>query len=116
MVINLVSQRINRSMSLFASAERLRIIEVDAKHIVLVNYSGLKQSEMIQLTEDHTRLVLDEARESYFIANYANAYGSPEYMKVAYAFTQATKPFIPKGAFLGIHGPKVALLRGVVYF
>lgn len=37
-------------------------------------------------------------------------------MKAAHAFTQATKPFIPRGASLGIHGPKVALLKGITYF
>jgi hypothetical protein len=37
-------------------------------------------------------------------------------MKTARAFTQATKPSIPKGAFPGVRGPKVALLKGVSYF
>ncbi len=83
---------------------------------MLVDYSGLKQDEMIALTNRHTEWVLGEAKESYFIANYVQTFGSPEYMKAAYAFTQATKPFIPKGAFLGITGAKIGLLKGVTYF
>lgn len=71
---------------------------------------------MIALTNRHTAWVLDEAKECYFIANYVNTYGSPEYMKAAYAFTQATKPFIPKGAFLGITEAKIGLLKGITYF
>lgn len=103
-------------MSLFPSIERLRKITVNGKDIILADYSGLKQDEMIALTQKHTEWVLAEGKESYFIANYVQTYGSPEYMKAAYAFTQATKPFIPKGAFLGITGAKIGLLKGITYF
>lgn len=81
-----------------------------------MDYSGLKEAEMIALTNQHTEVVVREGKKSYFIANYENTYGTPNYMKTAHAFSQATKPYIPKGAFLGIRGPKVALLKGVIYF
>lgn len=103
-------------VNLFPSTERLRKITINGKDIILADYSGLKQEEMIALTEKHTAWVLAEAKESYFIANYVNTYGSPEYMKAAYEFTQATKPFIPKGAFLGITGAKIGLLKAITFF
>ncbi len=102
-------------MHLFPSAERMRRIDYKGKEIFLMDYSGLKEAEMIALTNQHATVVA-EAKESYFIAKYDNTYGTTGYMNAAHAFTQATKPFIPKGAFLGIHGPKVALLKGVTYF
>lgn len=103
-------------MLLFPSTERMRRIDYRGKKIYLMDYSGLKEVEMIALTNQHAEVVVREAKESYFIANYDNTYGTANYMKAAHAFTQVTKPFIPKGAFLGIHGPKVALLKGVTYF
>lgn len=81
-----------------------------------MDYSGLKEAEMIALTNLHTNTVIAEGKMCYFIANYDNTYGTTSYMKAAHAFTQVTKPFIPRGAFLGIHGPKVALLKGITYF
>jgi len=57
-----------------------------------------------------------EGKESLFVANYVDTYGTPGYMKAAYEFTKATKPFIKRGAFLGVTGPKVGLLKGVTYF
>jgi len=104
-------------MKLFeGSNERLKRISYHGKEIILANYSGLKEEEMIELTNQHRDLVLHEGKESFFIANYENTWGTPGYMKAAHDFTQATKPFIKRGAFLGINGPKVALLKGVTYF
>jgi hypothetical protein len=103
-------------MSLFLSNERMRRINYKGKDIFLMDYSGLKEAEMIALTNQHTQVVVTEGKESYFIANYEDTYGTPDYMKAAHAFTKATKPFISKGAFLGIRGPKVALLKGVTFF
>lgn len=103
-------------MPYFPLADRLRSIHLHGREIVLVDYSYLKETAMIELTHLHRDWVLTRAKESYFLANYEGTYATAEYMKSAYAFTQATKPFVPKGAFLGIHGAKVALLKGVTYF
>ena len=103
-------------MQLFPSTDRMRRIDYKGREIFLMDYSGLKEAEMIALTNQHANTVVAEGKKSYFIAYYENTYGTANYMKAAHAFTQATKPFIPKGAFLGIHGPKVALLKGVTYF
>jgi len=104
-------------MSFFPShTERIRRITREGKEIILVDYSGLKEAGMIALTNTHRDLVVLEKRESYFLANYEITYGTPDYMRAAHEFTKATKPYIPKGAFLGIRGAKIALLKGVIYF
>jgi hypothetical protein len=103
-------------MSLFPSDERLRRIHYNGKEIFLVDYCGLKHDEMIELTNQHAEIVVSERKECFFIANYENTFASTDYMKAAYSFTQRTKLFIPRGAFLGISRPKEALLKGVVYF
>lgn len=103
-------------MPYFPSEERLRSVTLHGKEIVLVDYSNLKEAAMIELTHLHRDWVVTRAIESYFIANYQNTYATAEYMKAAYAFAQATKPFVTRGALLGIYGAKIALLRGVTYF
>lgn len=67
-------------MSLFPSSERLRRIVHEGKEIFIVDYSGLKEAEMIALTNQHAVLVVTEGKESYFIANYEDTYGTPDYM------------------------------------
>jgi hypothetical protein len=96
--------------------DRLKRLSYKGKEIILADYSGLKEAEMIALTNKHRDLVVAENNESYFIANYEATYATPDYMKAAHEFTRATKPYIVRGAFLGIRGAKVALLKGVIYF
>jgi hypothetical protein len=96
--------------------ERLKRISYKGKEIILADYNGLTEIEMIDLTNRHRDLVVSEGKDSLFVANYKNTWGTPDYMKAAHAFTKATKPFIKRGAFLGVTGPKVALLKGVTYF
>lgn len=96
--------------------ERLRRISFKGKEIIYADYSNCKEAEMISLTQEHRDLILREKKESLFIANYVGTYGTPAYMKSAQDFTAQTKPYVKKGAFLGIHGPKVFLLKGIIFF
>lgn len=95
---------------------RLRRIEHKGKEIIYADYSNLKEAEMILITRLHRDLILHENKASYFIADYANTYGTPAYMDAARDFTFSTKHLVKRGAFLGITGPKVFLLKGIVYF
>jgi hypothetical protein len=100
---------------LFDGKNRFRVVQLNYTELVLVDYSYMKEREMIALT-DHHRLWAQGKQNTCFIANYIGTYGTPAYMKAAYQFTEETKNHIQRGAFLGITGPKVALLKGVVYF
>lgn len=71
---------------------------------------------MILITRLHRDLILRENKESYFIANYEGTYGTPAYMEAARDFAMKTRHLVKKGAFLGIVGPKVFLLKGITYF
>jgi len=98
------------------TSHRITHIHHKDKEIIHVDYSGCKEAEMIYLTQQHRDLVLKENKPSLFIANYENTYGTPDYMKAAKDFTQSTKHLITKGAFLGVTGPKVYLLKGIIFF
>jgi hypothetical protein len=103
------------ALPLFDGKNRFRVVQLNHTELVLVDYSYLKEREMINLTDYH-RLWVQEKLNTSFIANYIGTYGTPAYMKAAYQFTEETKSNIACGAFLGINGPKVALLKGIVYF
>ena len=96
--------------------DRITRIQYNSKEIICVDYSGCKEAELIYLTQQHRDLVLSENNPSLFMANYENTYGTPDYMKAAKDFTMATNHLISKGAFLGITGAKVYLLKGVTFF
>ena len=49
-------------------------------------------------------------------ANYEHTFGTAGYMKAAKDFTESTRHLVKKGAFLGIIGPKVFLLKGITFF
>ena len=95
---------------------RITYIHYKGREIISVDYSGCKEAEMIYLTQQHRDLVLKENKTSLFLANYENTYGTPDYMKAAKDFTQATNHLITKGAFLGVTGAKVYLLKGITFF
>jgi len=96
--------------------DRIKYIYHKGTEIIYVDYSGCKEAEMIHLTKLHRDLVLKENKPSLFLANYENTYGTPDYMKAAKDFTQATSHLVTKGAFLGITGAKVYLLKGITFF
>ena len=103
------------SLPLFDGKNRFRVVQLNHIELVLVDYSYLKEREMIDLTDYH-RLWAQGKLNTSFVANYIGTYGTAAYMKAAYHFTEETKSSITRGAFLGINGPKVALLKGIVYF
>ena len=96
--------------------DRIQRINYEGKEIIKVDYRHCKEAELIALTMEHKQLILTENKTSYFLANYENTYGTPDYMKAAKDFTESTRHLVKKGAFLGITGPKVYLLKGITFF
>lgn len=95
---------------------RIQKITHKGVEIIKVDYRHCKEKELIAITEEHRDLVLRENKTSYFLANYEFTFGTPDYMKAAKDFTQSTQHLVKKGAFLGITGPKVFLLKGITFF
>lgn len=97
-------------------SERLQKINYKEKEIIKVDYRNCNEAQLIELTRLHKELVLKENKQSLFLANYEDTFGTPDYMSAAKDFTASTRHLVTKGAFLGITGPKVFLLKGVTYF
>ena len=95
---------------------RLQKIEYKGKEIVKVDYRHCNEAQLIALTRLHKELILKENKKSLFLANYEHTFGTPDYMSAAKDFTESTRHLVTKGAFLGITGPKIFLLKGITYF
>jgi hypothetical protein len=95
---------------------RIQRIIYRSIEIIKVDYRHCKEAELIALTIEHKELILEENKTSYFLANYEHTYGTANYMKAAKDFTESTRHLVKKGAFLGITGPKVFLLKGITFF
>ena len=95
---------------------RIQWINYQGIEIIKVDYRHCKEAELIALTIEHKELILKENKISFFLANYEHTFGTANYMKAAKDFTESTRHLVKKGAFLGITGPKVYLLKGITFF
>ena len=95
---------------------RIQKINYKGTDIIKVDYRHCKEAELIALTIEHKELILKENKTSFFLADYRHTFGTGGYMKAAKDFTESTKHLVKKGAFLGITGPKVFLLKGITFF
>ncbi len=95
---------------------RIQRINYKGIEIIKVDYRHCKEKELIALTIEHKEIILKEKKVSFFLADYHHTYGTADYMKAAKDFTESTKHLVKKGAFLGITGPKVFLLKGITFF
>lgn len=96
--------------------DRLQKIVYKEQEIIKVDYRHCNEAALIALTRYHKELILKENKPSLFLANYEYTFGTPDYMAAAKDFTESTMHLVKRGAFLGITGPKVFLLKGVTYF
>ena len=94
--------------------DRLTIEEHNGQRIACVDYRGLNENEMIELTNIHLEFSLNEKLP--FLADYHGTYVTPEYMKHGRKFAELTKHIKNKGAFLGVSQVKSFILKGVVIF
>jgi hypothetical protein len=94
-------------------SNRLKIEEHKGKQIIVVNYNGLKEKEMIELINNHLKLTLETRLP--FLADFTNCYVTHQYMVHARQFIEAIKKINDKGALLGIDPIKAGILKGVIY-
>jgi hypothetical protein len=93
--------------------DRLIIEEHKGKQIIVVNYNGLKEKEMIELIKKHLELTL--VTKLSFLADFTNCYVTHQYMVHARQFVEATIKIVEKGALLGIDPIKSGILKGLIY-
>jgi hypothetical protein len=93
--------------------DRLSIEVYGEKQIILVDYKGLKEKEMIALLHANFELVT-QTKIRLILADYQNCYVTPAYVVEAKKFTELTMPDIDKVGLLGIDSVKSWILKGIL--
>ena len=91
---------------------RLKIEVHNEKKIIFVDYTGLKEKDMIELIKMHLELTLQTKLP--FLADFNKTYVTTEYVNQARIFIESTKVIIDKGALLGIDKIKAGILKGIL--
>ena len=94
-------------------SDRLNIEEHNGRQIIVVDYKGLKESEMIELVNQHRELTLQTKLN--FLADFHDTFVTPGYMIHGRKFVESTKDIIDKGAFVGVDSVKSWILKGVLH-
>jgi hypothetical protein len=93
--------------------DRLSIEVYGEKQIILVDYKGLKEKEMIALLHANFELVT-QTKIRLILADFRNCYVTPAYVVEAKKFTELTMPDIDKVGLLGIDSVKSWILKGIL--
>lgn len=93
-------------------SDRLRIETYNGVHYIFVDYTGLKEKEMIELITRHKGLAVETRLP--FLADFHKTYATPGYMKHAREFVTVTKSIVDTGALLGVDFLKSFLLKSIL--
>lgn len=96
------------------NSNRLTIEEYNGIKIIIVDFKGLKEKEMMDLIDNHLELTLKMPYP--FILDLHDSFLTPGVMTRGKNFADLTKQIVNKGALIGINQVKSYILKGVVYF
>ncbi len=92
--------------------ERLYIEEYNGQRIIVVDYKGLKENEMIKLANEHLALTLQTKLP--FVCDTRDTYVTSGFLEAAKNFFESTKQIIDKGTFLKAGPVKGWILKGLL--
>eukprot|EP01136_Pigoraptor_vietnamica_P025530 Opistho-1_new@79625 len=93
-------------------SERLKIETSNNIRYIFVDYTGLREKEMIELVKKHQELTLQTKLS--FIADFHKTYATTGYVLHGKHFVETTKSIIDKGAFLGVDKVKSFILQAIL--
>lgn len=94
-------------------SDRLSIEEHDGRQIIMVNYKGLKEKEMIDLLYKNWDLVT-QTKIRIILSDFNRCYVTPEYVTHAKRFVRETINLVDKVGLLGIDTIKSWILKGIL--
>ena len=90
---------------------RIQKIQYKGKEILYVNYSGLREKEMIQLLNKVEGIILADNRPHLQLVNITDSFATSGYMAAVKEFGANTQHLTHKAAIIGISGVKGLLLK-----
>lgn len=91
---------------------RIRTVIIQNHSILVIDYSNLKESEMIQLAIDVKAHILSVKTPQLIISNFRNTFISSKYLRHMERETEYVEPYIKRNVLVGLNTPKMMILRG----
>ena len=86
--------------------------QILGKEILVVDYTGCKSDQMIQIFDQAKYEVLAKGKMCRILTDLSNTYITPNFMRHAEREMLEVKHLIIKNAFIGMSQPKRMILRG----
>ncbi len=87
---------------------------VSGKEILVVDYSGCKTDQMLQIFNQAKQVVLTKGERCLILTDLSDTYITPDFLRHAEKEMLAVKHLIIKNAFIGMSRPKRMILKGFV--
>ncbi len=95
---------------------RLKNIVLQGHTIIVVDYAGCKEEEMLTLAARAKEAIKVDASPKLVISRYSNMYITPRFVRFFENETNEVKPFLKKNALIGLNEPKKVILKAFNFF
>jgi hypothetical protein len=95
---------------------RIKSIILQGKSIIVVDYAGCNEDEMLALAALAKEAVKSEGTLKLVISRYSNMYITPRFVRFFENETNEVKPFLKKNALIGLNEPKKIILKAFNFF
>ena len=100
----------------FPSMNRLKNITLQGHAIIVVDYAGCKEEEMLSLAARAKEAIKVDDSPKLVISRYSNMYITPRFVRFFENETNEVKPFLKKNALIGLNEPKKVILKAFNFF
>ncbi|MCU0383214.1 MAG: hypothetical protein MUF68_04035 [Cyclobacteriaceae bacterium] len=95
---------------------RLKTITIQEKTILVVDYAGCKEEEMLELAAKAKALIITGEKDKLVISRYSNMYITPRFVRFFENETNEVKPYLLRNALIGLNEPKKLILKAFNFF
>ncbi|MBX2946232.1 MAG: hypothetical protein KF725_10385 [Cyclobacteriaceae bacterium] len=92
--------------------ERIRTLLIQGKEIVAIDYSNLKEADMIALAIDAKKYLMKTEGPKFIINSYSKTFITPAYVRHMEKDYDEVKNYINRNALVGLNTPKMMILKG----
>ncbi len=92
--------------------ERIRKVTIQGKSILCIDYTGLRESGMMELGTAATQVILNENEPQYILTCFSNTYATPAYVRHMERNAELVRHLIFRNALVGLNKPKMMILKG----
>lgn len=91
---------------------RLSSFGIQGKEIIVVDYSHLKDADMIKLAIQAKALIMKKPTPKLIVNSFKNTFATPAFLRHMERESVEIKPFIARNALVSLNKPKMMILKG----